>query len=98
MLAGGLLAEAAALEALAAAGGRRPTSLQAIGYPEALAVLRGEIDPEEAASLIATNTRRYAKRQATWLRAEPNALVVRTPAEAAAALEARIRPWLGPLP
>ncbi len=43
-------------------------SSQAIGYPELEAVLRGRMSPEDALFLIRRNTRRYAKRQLTWLR------------------------------
>jgi tRNA dimethylallyltransferase len=47
------------------------TPLQAIGYREIAAHLRGEIAIEEAVRLIQRNTRRYAKRQYTWFRKEP---------------------------
>lgn len=46
-------------------------TMQAIGYKEIAAHLRGEITLDEAVSLIRRNTRRYAKRQLTWFRAEP---------------------------
>ncbi len=41
---------------------------KALGYRHALAVLRGEMSPAEAASRTAMDTRRYAKRQMTWFR------------------------------
>lgn len=41
---------------------------KALGYRHALAVLRGEISPAEAAARTAMDTRRYAKRQMTWFR------------------------------
>lgn len=44
------------------------TAPQAIGYKEVVAALDGEISMEEASDLIKTATRRYAKRQRTWLR------------------------------
>lgn len=44
------------------------TSMQAIGYKEAAAALRGEISEGEAVELIKRESRRYAKRQLTWLR------------------------------
>ena len=44
------------------------TAMQAIGYKEAAAALRGEITRDEAAELIKRESRRYAKRQLTWLR------------------------------
>ncbi len=42
------------------------TAMQAIGYKEAVLALKGELTKEQAASLIALNSRRYAKRQLTW--------------------------------
>lgn len=47
-------------------------AMQAIGYKEIAAHLRGEITLDQAVSLIKRNTRRYAKRQLTWFRAEPD--------------------------
>ena len=43
-------------------------ALNTIGYAEAAAHLRGEIDAGEMRRLIQRNTRRFAKRQLTWLR------------------------------
>lgn len=40
----------------------------AVGYKQALAAVRGEVDDEEAAQAAAQATRRYAKRQMTWFR------------------------------
>lgn len=42
--------------------------LRAIGYRQAVAVVRGEMDPESARRDIVTETMRYAKRQMTWFR------------------------------
>jgi tRNA dimethylallyltransferase len=44
--------------------------MQAIGYKEMAACLRGECSVEEAVRLIKRNTRRYAKRQFTWFAKE----------------------------
>ena len=44
------------------------TSLQAIGYKEPMAALRGEMTMDEAIEKIKTESRRYAKRQLTWFR------------------------------
>lgn len=44
------------------------TAMQAIGYKEAAAALRGEISYIEATEQIKQASRRYAKRQLTWLR------------------------------
>ena len=44
------------------------TAMQAIGYKETAAYLRGEITLEEAVDLVQRKSRQYAKRQLTWLR------------------------------
>ena len=44
------------------------TSLQAIGYKEFFAYLRGESTLAEATALCQQRSRNYAKRQLTWLR------------------------------
>ncbi len=44
------------------------TSLQAIGYKEPLAALRGEVTMEQGVEKIKQESRRYAKRQLTWFR------------------------------
>lgn len=44
------------------------TSSQAIGYKEIVSYLDGDISLDEAISLIKQSSRRYAKRQLTWLR------------------------------
>ena len=47
------------------------TAPQAIGYKEIVSYLDGECSLEEAISAIKQATRRYAKRQRTWLRSDP---------------------------
>lgn len=44
------------------------TAMQAIGYKETVRALRGEISTGEAVDTIKRESRRYAKRQLTWLR------------------------------
>ena len=44
------------------------TAMQAIGYKEAVAALRGETSEEDARARIQQESRRYAKRQLTWFR------------------------------
>ena len=44
------------------------TAMQAIGYKEAAMAIRGEISEDEAIEIIKRESRRYAKRQLTWLR------------------------------
>jgi tRNA dimethylallyltransferase len=64
MLAGGLVEEAQRVGADAVAA-------SAVGYPQALAYVRGWCTREELGALLARATRRYARRQATWFRSEP---------------------------
>jgi len=69
MVADGLLPE---IEGLLAEGiPASATSLQAIGYKEPMAALRGEMTMDEAIEKIKTESRRYAKRQLTWFRRNP---------------------------
>ena len=69
MIADGLLPE---IEQLLAEGvPAHATSLQAIGYKEPMAALRGEMTMDEAIGKIKTESRRYAKRQLTWFRRNP---------------------------
>ena len=44
------------------------TAMQAIGYKEAAMAIHGEISEDEAIEIIKRESRRYAKRQLTWLR------------------------------
>jgi tRNA dimethylallyltransferase len=45
---------------------------QTIGYAQMGAVLQGRLGQEDALTQMATETKRLAKRQLTWLRVEPN--------------------------
>lgn len=45
---------------------------QTIGYAQMAAVLQGRLEYEEALTHMASETKRLAKRQMTWLRGEPN--------------------------
>ena len=66
MFAKGLIVE---VKGLLSQGWRNAlTAPQAIGYKEVVAALDGEISMKEAAEQIKIATRRYAKRQRTWLR------------------------------
>ena len=66
MMARGLVAEVRALLELGVP--RQSSAMQAIGYKEILLALDGSISMAEAAELIKRESRRYAKRQLTWLR------------------------------
>ena len=63
MLAAGLLAEARRVLPY-----RHHHALQTVGYQEIFGFLDGDYDWAEAVRLLQRNTRRYAKRQLTWLR------------------------------
>ena len=66
MMQEGLLDEVAALLPY-----RNLNALQTVGYQELFPYLDGETDLETAVALIKRNTRRFAKRQLTWYRKNP---------------------------
>lgn len=66
MLADGLEAEARALYPM-----RSLNALQTVGYRELFDCFDGRTSFEEAVALIKRNSRRYAKRQLTWFRRDP---------------------------
>jgi tRNA dimethylallyltransferase len=49
-------------------------AMQSIGYRHMLMVRAGDADIGRAAELMKRDTRRYAKRQLTWFRSEPEAM------------------------
>ena len=65
MLSGGLIDEALRV-------GEDAVAASAVGYPQALAYLRGWSTQSELREQLFRATRRYAKRQATWFRSEPD--------------------------
>jgi tRNA dimethylallyltransferase len=67
MLESGLLEEAERIGAGAVAA-------SAVGYPQALAYLRGWSTHKELHASLARATRRYARRQRSWFRREPDVL------------------------
>ena len=69
----GLVAE---VRALLARYPDQPTALQAIGYKEVAEHLRGHLSLEAAHQAVTGATLRYAKRQRTWFKAEPDAQFV----------------------
>ena len=93
MVAGGLFRE---VEALLAAGlASDSTAMQAIGYKEVADCLSGALTRAEAVEAIKQNSRRYAKRQLTWLRRDTGALwIFREDApDTDAAAEIVLRHW-----
>jgi tRNA dimethylallyltransferase len=83
MLAGGLLEEAERI-------GEDAVAATAVGYPEALAYLRGWCSRDELRALLGRATRRYARRQRAWFRGERSAQWF-----APEAVEAAVREKLG---
>ncbi|MDX5338064.1 MAG: tRNA (adenosine(37)-N6)-dimethylallyltransferase MiaA [Cyclobacteriaceae bacterium] len=50
---------------------RHLNSLQTVGYTEIFGYMEGKYDRDEAVRLLKRNSRRYAKRQLTWFRRDP---------------------------
>lgn len=49
---------------------RQLNALQTVGYKEIFSFMDGDYDKEEAVRLLKRNSRRYAKRQMTWFKAD----------------------------
>jgi len=71
-------------------------SMSAIGYRHILKYLQGEWSLEKATETLKRDTRRYAKRQMTWFRAEPD--MIHIDPENAALTKTRIRDFLAESP
>ena len=93
MLGAGLLDEARAL--LARYGADPPASLEAVGYAELFAHLRGELTLPDALEAVRRRTRLYAKRQRTWFRHQDGYLPVAAGPEA---LPLLLRRWRERMP
>jgi tRNA dimethylallyltransferase len=80
------MVDAGAAEEVARAAGASATARKALGFEE---LRTGDVEA------MKRNTRRYAKRQLTWMRKLPNAHLIdvtdRTPADVAAELHGMIR-------
>ncbi len=68
-LANGLVEETRAL--LAGGYARHLVSMKSLGYRQMAGYLEGDYDFDEGVRQLKRDTRRYAKRQMTWFRAEP---------------------------
>jgi tRNA dimethylallyltransferase len=66
MIEAGLFEEARALQEH-----RHRQALQTVGYKEIFDFFEGKYDREEAIRLLKRNSRRYAKRQLTWFKRDP---------------------------
>lgn len=71
MIADGLFEEAERLLPF-----REHNALQTVGYTEIFGYLDGKYDREEAIRLLKRNSRRYAKRQMTWFKKDPEIIWV----------------------
>lgn len=70
---------------------RHPTAIQAIGYKEIAAALRGEISMEEAVRWMKQSTRNFAKRQLTWFRHDERVVWLKAEGETAQSLAEQMR-------
>jgi tRNA dimethylallyltransferase len=70
MLEAGLIQEIVLLLLAGISSDSKP--FESIGYKESLGFLHGDLTLPAALDLMRRNTRRYAKRQLTWFRKEPN--------------------------
>lgn len=86
----GLVEEVRRVVATLELHGRRPTSLQAIGYKEVAAHLAGKRSLDAARQDVKHATRVYAKRQLTWIRTQLRADLL----PSASAAEAKLRALL----
>ena len=82
MIADGLFAEAEGLYPF-----KDHNALQTVGYQEIFGFMDGKYDQEEAIRLLKRNSRRYAKRQLTWFKRDPE-IVWMNPANIGQIIEA----------
>jgi tRNA dimethylallyltransferase len=92
MLERGLIDEVRGL--LAAGVPRSATPMRAIGYPQVVRYLDGELDRASLGSEITTATRRFAKRQTTWFNRDPSIEWVDPGADLAPRLLPRVQHFL----
>ena len=91
MISAGLIAEVEGLLQMGYSPKLKP--MKAIGYRHVIGHLKGTWDLDEAKRLMQRDTRRYAKRQLTWLRHDPELIWVKLP-EKAGELEALTKKFL----
>jgi tRNA dimethylallyltransferase len=60
---------------------KSPTAAKAIGYPEMIRHLKGELNLLEARELVKQKTRNFVKRQLSWFRKEPGIQWLDIPSE-----------------
>ena len=91
MLAAGLVDE---VRALMADERRHPTAIQAIGYKEIAAALRGEIPMEKAVRWTKQATRNLAKRQLTWFKRDDRVIWLDAQGQSVQALARKMKEYL----
>jgi len=77
---------------------RAANAFQAIGYREVLRAIEAGCDPEDVRDDVRRNTRRYAKRQRTWFRGEPEVLWLDAELGREVLVERVVRLWRGSFP
>jgi tRNA dimethylallyltransferase len=89
--------DAGVIDEVRALGKIGPTASQAIGYRQIRALLQGACTRDECLRDIQQATRRYAKRQITWLRREPHfaSVELTNPADEASAVARCAREIIG---
>ena len=68
----------------------RVKPMQSLGYKRLISFLEGELDWARAVNLIKQDTRRYAKRQITWFKADPDICWFSAGAENYPAIQAKV--------
>lgn len=69
-------------------------SLQSLGYKHIVSYLSGKISLEEAVRLIKRDTRRYAKRQITWFKSDPEIAWFSSDPESRVLIERKVASFL----
>lgn len=92
MISAGLEAETRSL--LARGYATSLTPLRSLGYKEMIAYLQGDTDLTRTIQDIKQNTRRFAKRQQTWFRADPQILWLDVSALSSATVAARLQEYI----
>jgi len=91
MLDDGLLSE---VEHIMSVGGESIQAGKAIGYKEFFPYIRGEVTREQALLAVQQDSRRYAKRQLTYLRHQIPGLIWLHGTDAATKLTSEVKAWL----
>lgn len=74
---------------------REANAFKGIGYREVLAAIESGRPADEARAVVARNTRRYAKRQRTWFRREPDVVWLDAALPTKTLIELALGHWRG---